>query len=350
MKVSLVLVGHHSSEVMPECVAGFRRAGEEASVETEVVVVEQSDDEAEQLAVGAMGVDSVVVRPNRGYAAGLNTGIEVATGETLLLANPDIRFGEGSLAPLLDGLDGGYDVVGPQLEWNADGEIFFPPAEDPAPSAELRRAARSRWQGAWLRGLPAWLEEIWRVWSADGPVAVPCLRGPLLAVSRATARAFGPFDEDYFLYYEETEWLLRARRSGARFGLVGNSRVAHHWGHSTARMADRDLIEARSRERFFKRNYSSASRWLLQRVAMPRSEAGVSGEEISNCGDLPEIGADLWLVSSFRHLVPSVGCVNRSRLPRGFAEITGSGQWWALAADRGDGAWRTVGSWTWGRA
>ena len=96
MKVSLVVVCHHSSEVMSECVSSFRRVGGEASVQTEVVAVEQSDDQGEQRAVAAMDVDRMVVRPNAGYAAGLNAGMEEATGETLLLANPDIRFAGGS--------------------------------------------------------------------------------------------------------------------------------------------------------------------------------------------------------------------------------------------------------------
>ena len=350
MKVSLVVVCHHSSEVMSECVSSFRRVGGEASVQTEVVAVEQSDDQGEQRAVAAMDVDRMVVRPNAGYAAGLNAGMEEATGETLLLANPDIRFAGGSLGPLLDALGGGYDVVGPQFVWDAAGEILFPPAEDPAPSAELRRTIRSRWQWQWQSGLAASLEELWRVWSAGGPVAVPNLRGPLLAVPRAAVDAFGPFDEGYFLYYEETEWLWRARRAGARFGLVGNSRVVHHWGHSTARRDDRGEVEARSRERFFIRNYPAVWRWFLRRMAVSRSEAGVSGEEISRFEELPEKAADVWLISSFPHLVPSVGCVKRSRLPDGLSDITGTGRWFALAASRGEGGWSPVGSWAWGRS
>ncbi len=335
---------------MAECVASFKRAGEEASVETEVVAVEQSEDEEEERAVAAMGVDRMVVRPNAGYAAGLNTGMKEAAGEVVLLANPDIRFAGGSLGPLLDALCGGYDVVGPQFVWDDAGEILFPPAEDPAPSAELRRTMRARWQWRWRSDLAASLEGLWRVWGASGPVAVPNLRGPLLVVNRVAADAFGPFDEDYFLYYEETEWLWRARRSGARFGLVGNSRVTHQWGHSTARREDRDEVEVRSRERFFMRNYPMAWRWVLRRIAGPWSNAGVSGEEILNFDQLPKISADLWLFSTFRHLDPSVGCVNPSSLPEALSEITATGRWYALAANRGEGGWSPVGSWTWGRA
>ena len=168
MKASMVVVCHHSSEVVAECVASFRRAGEEASVATEVVAVEQSEDEGEEGAVASLGVDRMVVRSNAGYAAGLNTGMKETSGEVVLLANPDIRFAGGSLGPLLETLGDGYDVVGPQFVWDAAGEVLFPPAEDPAPSEELRRIMRSRWQWRWQRDLAASLENEPRSDSAGG--------------------------------------------------------------------------------------------------------------------------------------------------------------------------------------
>ena len=349
MKASMVVVCHHSSEVLAECVASFRRAGEEASVATEVVAVEQSEDEGEERAVAAMAVDRMVVGRNAGYAAGLNTGMKEVTGEVVLLANPDIRFAGGSLGPLLKALGDGYDVVGPQFVWDDAGEVLFPPAEDPAPHAELRRTMRSRWQRRWQSDLAGSLEELWRVWSAGGPVDVANLRGPLLVMTREATSTLGPLDEGYFLYYEETEWLWRARRAGARFALVANSKVTHHWGHSTARCADRDQVEARSRERFFTRNYPAAWRWILRRVAGRWTGAGVAGEEISSCDQLPETAADLWLFSTFRHLDPSVGCVTRSHPPAALSQITATGRWYALAADRVEDGWSPIGSWTWGR-
>jgi len=186
MTVSLVVVCHRSSGVLPDCIASFRSEAQAASVASEVVVVEQSEDPAEAERVGRLGTDRLEVRPNRGYAAGLNAGIAAARGETLLLANPDTRFLAGSLGRLLEAVGDGYDVVGPQLVWDDGGEILFPPAEDPRTAAELWRTLRGRWQRAWDAGLHGALEKWWRVWTADRPVEVAALRGPLLAASRAT--------------------------------------------------------------------------------------------------------------------------------------------------------------------
>jgi GT2 family glycosyltransferase len=349
VRAALILVCHHSSDVLPECIRSFRSEAIRAEVEAEVVVVEQSDDAAEASAVGAMDVDQLVVRPNTGYAAGLNAGIRSSSGDIVLLANPDIRFLDGSLKPLLEGLGDDCDVVGPQLVWDASGEVLFPPAEDPAPSAELVRAGRRRWRRAWRAGLAEWVESVWRVWTAAGTVPVPALRGPLLVLSRPTLKALGALDEGYFLYYEETEWLWRARRRGSRLGVVGSSRVAHHWGHSTAKLRDRDQVEADSRARFFSRNYSPAWRRLLGWVARDDHRIGVEGDRISGPEDLPEVAADVWLISTFRHLQPSVGAVRCEALPKRLVEITSQGEWFALAAARVGGSWKPLGEWTWNR-
>lgn len=178
--VSLVVVCHHSSSVLADCLASFRSEARAAAVAGEVVVIEQSEDPAEAERVGALRADRLELRPNRGYAAGLNAGIAAAGGEVLLLANPDTVLQEGSLKALLEAIAEGYDVAGPQLVWDDGGEILFPPAEDPGAPAELWRTLRGRWQRAWDAGLHGALDEWWRVWTADRPVEVAALRGPLL--------------------------------------------------------------------------------------------------------------------------------------------------------------------------
>ena len=74
MKVSLVVVCHHSSEVLPPCLESFRREAAEAGVEAEVVGIEHSEDADEFTRAEQAGFDRLIERPNRGYAAGLNAG------------------------------------------------------------------------------------------------------------------------------------------------------------------------------------------------------------------------------------------------------------------------------------
>ena len=348
MKVSLVVVCHHSSRVLAECIESFRREAAEAEIEAEVVAVEQSEDVAEVARVEAVGVDRMLVRPNRGYAAGLNAGSTEAVGEILFLANPDIRFFSGSVLALVDGIERGFDVVGPQFVWDEDGLVLLPAAEDPAPRAEFGRAIRRRSPRMWAAGLDRTLDETWQIWTAEETVPVAGLRGALLAVTAATFHRYGSFDEGYFLYFEETEWLLRARRRGARFGLVTGAKVQHRWGHATGQGDGAAEREELSRRRFVARNYGGLWRWIL-RAGGGGSREPIPVVRLSDEADIPEAERDLWLASPFSHLMPALGSARARALPRAFLEFCRAWRWVVASATRSEGEWRITGAWTWGR-
>ena len=345
VKISLISVCHHSSGVLPECVESFRQQAKTAGFLTEVIVVEHSEDDHEASMVEATRPDRVLRRPNQGYAAGLNAGVSEASGELLLLGNPDIVFLEGSVGALADVVADGVDVAGPQLFWDRAGELILPIPDDPSPAAELARTMGRRWPSR--RALERVIERSWRVWTADDPCPVPSLRGPLLALSRDTAQRLGPLDEGYFLYYEETEWLWRARRLGARLALVPGSRVVHRWGHSTCRHGDSAAVEERSRVRFFDRNYPRLVRVLLSRLAPRVEPPGPDFTEVERPSEIPEIEADVWLISIVNRMQPSMGSLRVSSVPPAILEIAGIDRWYAVAARREGGRWRLQGRWTW---
>lgn len=348
MKVSLVVVCHHSSGVLPGCVSSFRDGARAVGVEPEIVVVEHSEDDRETAAAAECSPDLLLRRPNRGYAAGLNAGVVESTGEVVFLANPDIVFLDGAVEALIDALGVGADVAGPQLVWDPEGEVLLPIPDDPGPAAELQRTIRRR------RPTPASIDgrltASWRVWTADRPCRVPSLRGPLMALRREAFEKLGPLDEGYFLYYEETEWLWRARRRGADLVLAPRSRVVHRWGHSTRRMGDSAEIEERSRVRFFERNYPLWMRLLLRWVS-PTAGAPVGGfEPVSGPEAVPATPADVWMLSIGPQMEPSVGCLGVSALPPAARELSSSGRWYAVAARLDGRRWRQSGRWTWERA
>ena len=346
--ISLVLVCHRSSKALPDCLSSFRRQAAAAGVEAEVVAVDHSEDQEEARRVADAGVDRLIERPNLGYAAGLNAGVAEARGEILLLANPDIRFFEGSLDRLVAGLERGFDVVGPRFVWDDERTVLLPPAEDPAPLSEIGRSLRRRWKWSWSRGLSRDLEATWQIWTAESTVPVNSLRGALLVLRAETMDRFGPLDEGYFLYYEETEWLRRARRRGARLGLAAEASVQHRWGHSTSSTDGAVEIEQRSRERFLERNYIPISRWLLRAVSGGDQRPPIAVSELGDSEEIPEVEADLWLASPSPHLMPALGCVQSKGLPQVFVDFCRSWKWVVAAAVRDGATWHISGAWVWG--
>ncbi|MBZ0114162.1 MAG: glycosyltransferase, partial [Thermoanaerobaculia bacterium] len=227
--LSLVVVTHHSAEVLPSFFDSLRSEVASLGLLLEVIAVEQSESAREAEQVALLGPDQLLASPNMGYAAGVNRGLAIAKGETVLIANPDIVFQPGSMGALLQALDEGWDIVGPQLELAG---VLFPPAEEQSFRAEWARQ-RARTSGRRNRGyLKRHFGQASAIWEASMTQPVATLSGCLLACRRRVAEALGPWDADYFLYFEETDWLERARRRRFRIGQVPTARVVHAWGHS----------------------------------------------------------------------------------------------------------------------
>jgi GT2 family glycosyltransferase len=278
--VSLVLVAHRSSAVLPAAIAAFRGEAAASGVSAETVVVEHSEDAAEVERAASAAPDHLQVRPNRGFAAGVNAGVAVARGRRLLVGNPDVELMPGALAPLLSALAGGWGIVGPQFELAG---FRFPPADVQRPGAELARRLLPRPRAAWRTYLRHELRRWRRVWEGRGTVAVPTLSGALLAGSREAFARLGPWDEDYFLYFEETDWLRRAGSAGVTTGLVSTARASHRWGHSAA--PERwERRFAQSRARFYRRHHPWLAPLLLALPPAPAPPAAAwreapAGEE-----------------------------------------------------------------------
>ena len=338
--VSLVLVAHRSGALLPAAAGAFRREAAACGLRSEVVVVEHSEDAAEAERAAACRPDQLLVRPNRGYAAGINAGCAAARGGLLLAANPDVELGDGALGHLAAALTGGCAVVGPRFGL---GRLSFPPADPQTPRAELarRRAAPGRrWRAHLGRELARWR----RAWEARDPLEQPTLSGALLAFRRELLARVGPWDEEYFLYFEETDWLRRVRGAGGRLALVPAATATHRWGHSAAPARFGDRFAA-SRARYFRRHFPLLGpavlrlpeappppprraedapvgepwRWLLGpgRHGFPAALLAAGGDpgdaaaELAAACALPEVTAVAWrpadgrLVGPFRHAAPA---------------------------------------------
>ncbi|MEM7048249.1 MAG: glycosyltransferase [Acidobacteriota bacterium] len=299
MKLSWIVVAFHSSPVIGPAIESFRKEARAAGHVAEVVVIDHSDDAAETAALEALEPEHLEVRPNAGYAAGLNAGRSHATGEILLFGNPDLHFEAGSVAALVKAT-GEADLVGPQFELAG---FLFPPAEPRTVREERRRQRAGRSPGAWFRTMRRETDRCRRVWEASSLIAVRQLSGALVACRREVAERLGPWDESYFLYFEETDWIDRAHRLGLTVALEPRARVVHSWGHA-ARPSGQAERYARSRRRYFR------SRGWLGRLALRTPKWG---EDLPfAAGELPgerrrDLGPAWWLASPTSLGMPAAG-------------------------------------------
>ena len=203
-----------------------------------IVVDSGSRDDGPALAAGR-GAEVFALDGNRGFGAGSNAGIERVTEPVTALVNPDVELLDDGLSRLAADAAAGGALLAPRL-LNADGSVQDSAHPLPGTLDAVLPALLPR------RVLPVRYEP----WRCDAARVVGWAVAACIVGRTDELRALGPFDPDAFLFYEDLELCLRARRAGIATILRPDVAVRHPGGASTGRTLaeDRDL-ELRARRR-----------------------------------------------------------------------------------------------------
>jgi GT2 family glycosyltransferase len=170
---------------------------------------------------------------NGGFAYGNNLGIKEAFAggapDFVYLLNPDAQVRPGAIGTLVRFLQAHPDVgiAGSSFE-TLDGSEWPIAFRFPTLLSELI--------GGLEFGLVSRLLRRWVVANVMTQVAQPTdwICGASMMIRPSVISAIGGMDEHYFLYFEETDFCLRAKRAGFATWYVPESRVMHIMGQSTA--------------------------------------------------------------------------------------------------------------------
>ncbi|HET9875777.1 MAG TPA: glycosyltransferase family 2 protein [Mycobacterium sp.] len=178
---------------------------------------------------------------NLGYGGAVNRAVARLAdeaGEFLIVANPDVQWGPGSIDALLAAAARWPHAaaLGPLIR-EPDGSVY--PSARHLPS--LIRGGMHAVVG------PLWRSNPWtatyrqeRLEPSERPVG--WLSGSCLLVRRAAFDAIGGFDERYFMYMEDVDLGDRLGRAGWLNVYVPSAEVLHHKGHATGRDPAGNLV------------------------------------------------------------------------------------------------------------
>jgi GT2 family glycosyltransferase len=87
----------------------------------------------------------------------------------------------------------------------------------------------------------------WRSWTHAATRAVPGVIGAGMLVRKSVIESVGGFDEQFFMYSEETDWQYRIRQAGWLIWFVHDAEVTHLGGAS----GGTESLSSRTRTAFF---------------------------------------------------------------------------------------------------
>lgn len=161
--------------------------------------------------------DLVFNKVNRGYAGGNNLGINLAIdagADQVWLLNPDIRIEPDTLLVLSETFqqDKGLAAVGPRIMKRENPRTIFSDGELIDTSKNFHTIHKN------------FNEKI-----SDQSVVldydIDYIDGSCILLNAEAIKQVGYICEDYFLYFEETDWCTRAKRQGWKLAVNRKARV-----------------------------------------------------------------------------------------------------------------------------
>jgi|SRR5438105_4356730 len=219
--VSVVVVTYNALPWLEPCLDSVRGR--------EVIVVDHgSTDGTLDLVRDRYPDVRVIEQENKGMGGGNNAGMRAATGRYYFLLNSDAWVVDDGLDRLVAYADSHPEaaVVGPRLR-NTDGSLQRSVRGEPT----LWRLAT---EYLFLRKLAPNSRLLNPLYAGgfdhETETEADWLYGPALLVRREAAGAVGLFDEAFFMFSEEVDWLTRFRRAGWKVMFFPGAEVVHVGG------------------------------------------------------------------------------------------------------------------------
>jgi len=256
-RLSLAVVAWRSRDVLRRCLTSLAENPPSGSWETVVVDNASGDGTVEMLAAEFPWVRVVANASNRGLSAANNQALLAATGDIVVISNPDIEFTAGALDALADVFDRRprAGLVIPRMR-QPDGELQVGAGDLPGLTEALlgrQWAARSQRAGFW-----------WRDWPQDEERQVGHGNDACYAVRRTAVAAVGPQDESFPLDWEAIDWSARMRDADQEVWFCPAAEVVHLGGTSIAQARTRWVVQShRGLYRYFAKRLGGLRRMLV---------------------------------------------------------------------------------------
>lgn len=269
LPISVIVVNHNAGPLLIDCVNSV------VDAVAQVIVVDNHSADGSMVALERefAGVNKLVTwssTENRGFAAGCNSGMDLADQPYFLFLNPDCILTPDALGKMFQALtsDSQVGMVGGLLT-NPDG----------SEQGGGRRAVPTPWR-SFVRafGLNVFSQR-WPKLFFDfhlnmqplppAPIDVEAISGALMLIRRDVIEAIGRWDEHYFLHCEDLDLCMRLRQRNWRILFVPDAPVVHFLGHSSKLRPffvewhkHKGMI--RFYEKFFSHQYPGLLMWLVR--------------------------------------------------------------------------------------
>ncbi|HNX86030.1 MAG TPA: glycosyltransferase [Bacteroidales bacterium] len=232
MKLSIIIVNYNVKYFLEQCLHSILNGSQ--NLQTEIFVVDNNsvDGSIKMVRDKFPGVKLIENKDNKGFSAANNQAIRAATGEYILLLNPDTIVEDDTLNKVVDFMDLNPDAGGLGVKM-IDGKGKFLPESKrglPTPLVSFFKVfglsalfPKSKLFGKYHLG---YLDQ-------DSTHTVDVLSGAFMLLRRKVLEKTGLLDESFFMYGEDIDLSYRITQAGYKNYYFPGTRIIHYKGEST---------------------------------------------------------------------------------------------------------------------
>ncbi len=231
-KISVVIVSYNVKYFLRQCIQSVLNTKVNAELEIIVVDNASSDGSADMVRKKFPQLICLSNNENLGFSKANNQGFKIATGDFILILNPDTIIEENTLATCLTYLldNTGVAAVGVRM---VDGTGNYLPESKrgfPSPLNSLFKisglssllTSSKLFNGYYLGHLDEFETS-----------EMDVLSGAFIFIEKHTLDRISGFDEDYFMYGEDIELSYQIKSLGKKIVYLPTSTIIHFKGEST---------------------------------------------------------------------------------------------------------------------
>lgn len=261
MKLSVVIVSYNVKHYLIQCLDSLQRALDGVDAEIFVVDNHSKDGTADTIARKFSTIKLTASNHNNGFAKANNIALRQATGEYVLLLNPDTFVGETTIKECLGFMDTHPNAGGLGVQMlKSDGSKAMESRRGlPTPMTSFykmcglcaRHPTDRRFGKYYMCDMP---------W--DKPGRIEIISGAFFMARRSALMETGLLDEDFFMYGEDIDLSYRLLRHGYENWYLP-AKILHYKGESTQKSSFRYVhVFYEAMLIFFKKHYGHTGLWL----------------------------------------------------------------------------------------
>lgn len=232
MKLSVVIVNYNVKYFLEQCLHAALKAAELVDSEIFVVDNDSVDGSCQMVEEKFPEVKLISNRENLGFSKANNQAIRIASGEYILLLNPDTVVEEDCFLKIVGFMDRTPDAGGLGVKMIDGKGRFLPESKRGLPTPEVafwkmfgfsKLFPHSRYFSRYHLGYL----------SNDEIHEVEVLAGAFMLLRTEVLNKIGLLDEDYFMYGEDIDLSYRIMLGGYKNYYFPETTIIHYKGEST---------------------------------------------------------------------------------------------------------------------